>query len=119
MGGVALSRQRCRLGSEVLAQGETALRDSQFINIPLPLDLAARVKAKVVSGEYASEDEVIRDGLNALRERDVEVEEWLRGEVRESFDEFAADPGSGVPGEEVMERVRASYGKRAIANKLP
>ncbi|MFT3964402.1 MAG: type II toxin-antitoxin system RelE/ParE family toxin [Sphingobium sp.] len=35
----------------------------------LPKDMAAQVRAKVASGEYASESEVIRDGLRALQAR--------------------------------------------------
>ena len=37
---------------------------------------------------------------------------WLRDEAAKSYDEFAADPTIGIPGEQVMERVRVSYRKR-------
>jgi Arc/MetJ-type ribon-helix-helix transcriptional regulator len=39
------------------------MRNTQPISVTLPHDMAAMVKAKVTSGEYASESEVIRDGL--------------------------------------------------------
>ena len=68
------------------------MRNTHPISITLPHDMAAMVKAKVASGEYATESEVIRDGLRALQARDAAVEKWLRDEVAKSYDEYAADP---------------------------
>lgn len=42
------------------------MRTTQAFSITLPLDMAEMVKAKVASGEYATESEVIRDGLRTL-----------------------------------------------------
>ena len=50
----------------------------------LPHEMADMVRAKVTSGEYASESEVIRDGLRALAVRDRAVEGWLREQVTSS-----------------------------------
>ena len=88
------------------------MRNTQAISITLPHDMAAMVKAKVTSGEYATESEVIRDGLRTLLARDAALESWLRGEVAKSYDEFAADPSSGIPAEDMMARLRASYRDR-------
>ena len=88
------------------------MRTTQAISVTLPHDMAAMVKAKVASGEYATETEVIRDGLRTLLARDAAIESWLRGEVVKSYDEFAADPGIGIPADEVMARLRASYRER-------
>lgn len=44
------------------------------------------VKTKVSSGEYATESEVIRDGLRSLIARDAAIEKWLREEVAPTFD---------------------------------
>jgi putative addiction module CopG family antidote len=74
--------------------------------------MAAMVKAKVASGEYATESEVIRDGLRTLQARDAAIESWLRSEVAKSYDEYAGDPSIGIPAEEVMARLRASYRTR-------
>jgi putative addiction module CopG family antidote len=87
-------------------------RNTQPISITLPHDMAAMVRAKVASGEYATESEVIRDGLRALQARDAAVESWLREEVARSFDENAARPWLGTPEAEVLERLRASYRAR-------
>ena len=40
--------------------------------------MAKTIRAKVASGEYASESEVIRDGLRALMARDRAMESWVR-----------------------------------------
>ena len=93
------------------------MRNTQAISVTLPHDMAAMVKAKVSSGEYATESEVIRDGLRALLARDAAVENWLRGEVAKSYDEFAADPSLGVPADKIMERLRATYHGRDGKNK--
>ena len=88
------------------------MRKTHPISITLPHDMAAMVKAKVASGEYATESEVVRDGLRALQARDAAVERWLRDEVAKSYDEYAADPSIGIPAGEVMARLRASYRAR-------
>ena len=53
------------------------MRTTQQMSITLPNDMANVVKSKVQAGEYASESEVIRDGLRALIARDRAVETWL------------------------------------------
>lgn len=93
------------------------MRNTHPISVTLPHDMAAMVKAKVTSGEYASESEVIRDGLRTLQARDAALENWLKGEVAKSFDEFAEDPSSGVPSGEIMDRLRASYRENVAKRK--
>lgn len=93
------------------------MRNTLPISVTLPHDMAAMVKAKVASGEYASESEVIRDGLRTLQARDAALESWLRGEVAKSYDEFTADPSIGIPAGEVMARLRASYRERLAKPK--
>jgi len=93
------------------------MRNTHPISITLPHDMAAMVKAKVASGEYATESEVIRDGLRALQARDAAVERWLRDEVAKSYDEYAADPSIGIPADEVMARLRASYRARQVKSE--
>lgn len=68
------------------------MRSTQQFSVTLPNELAQMVKSKVSSGEYASESEVIRDGLRALQARDKALEHWLRSEVTTSYDAMKADP---------------------------
>ena len=88
------------------------MRTTQPISVTLPHDMAALLKAKVASGEYATESEVVRDGLRALQARDAAIESWLRNEVAKSYDEHKANPKSAIPLDEVMAHVRATYRER-------
>ena len=49
------------------------MRTTQQLSITLPNDMANAIRAKVALGEYASESEVIRDGMRALLARDRAV----------------------------------------------
>ena len=62
------------------------MRTTQSLSITLPMEMARMVKTKVSSGEYATESEVIRDGLRSLIARDAAIEKWLREEVAPTFD---------------------------------
>ncbi len=88
------------------------MRNTAPITITLPHEMAAMVKAKVASGEYASDSEVIRDGLRILLARDAALEKWLREEVVKSYQEHVANPDSGIPAEQIMDHVRATYRAR-------
>ena len=83
------------------------MRTTQSLSITLPIEMAEMIKAKVASGEYASESEVIRDGLRTLAARDAAVERWLREEVAPAYDAHKADPTRAVPLEDGMANVRA------------
>ncbi len=91
------------------------MRNTSPISITLPHDMAAMVKAKVASGEYATESEVIRDGLRTLLARDAAVERWLLEEVAKSYDEHAADPSIGIPADKIIARLRSA--RRARKHK--
>jgi len=77
------------------------MRSTQQFSVTLPNEMAAQIRAKVASGEYASESEVIRDGLRALQARDRAVESWLRNEALPAYDAYKADPQRGLSLEEV------------------
>jgi len=89
------------------------MRTTQSLSITLPHEMAQMVKDKVASGEYASESEVIRDGLRTLSARDAAVEKWLRDEVVPTYDRVAADiEGTTMPAEEVFSGIRARHAAR-------
>lgn len=85
------------------------MRTTQQLSITLPLEMAELVRAKVASGDYASESEVIRDGLRTLQLRDEAVEKWLREEVVPSAHAMRADPTRGIPIEKVREHLAAVH----------
>ncbi|MDQ1186606.1 MULTISPECIES: type II toxin-antitoxin system ParD family antitoxin [Agrobacterium] len=88
------------------------MRTTQSLSITLPLDMAEMVKAKVASGEYASESEVIRDGLRTLAARDAAVDRWLRDEAAQAYDAHKADPTRTVTLEEGLANVRSRIAQR-------
>jgi putative addiction module CopG family antidote len=59
--------------------------------------MANMVRRKVSSGEYASESEILRDGLRALMARDEAIEMWLRTQVVPAYDAYKADPSRAIP----------------------
>lgn len=83
------------------------MRSTQQLSITLPNDMAEAVRAKVASGEYATDSEVIRDGLRVLLARDRVVEEWLRGSVAATFDAMKADPARAMSANDVKARLAA------------
>jgi antitoxin ParD1/3/4 len=68
------------------------MRTTQAISVTLPHEMAQMVKSKVASGEYASDSEVIREGLRSLMARDNALEKWLREEVIAAYDEAKENP---------------------------
>ena len=68
------------------------MRTTRQMSVTLPLEMADMVRARVESGDYASESEVIREGLRALAARERAVESWLRDQVVPAYDLLATDP---------------------------
>jgi len=83
------------------------MRSTQQLSITLPNDMAEAVRAKVASGEYATDSEVIRDGLRVLLARDRVVEDWLHRDVAATFDAMKADPSRAVSAKDVKARLAA------------
>lgn len=87
------------------------MRSTQQFSITLPNEMADAVRAKVAAGEYATESEVIRDGLRVLLARDRVVEDWLRKDVAAAYDTLKADPSRAVAFGAVKARLAAAHKK--------
>jgi antitoxin ParD1/3/4 len=90
------------------------VRSTQQFSITLPNEMAEAVRAKVASGEYATESEVIRDGLRALMGRDQAVEAWLRTEVAAAYDALKKTPGRAVTSAKVRQRLTEAQRKTTV-----
>ena len=90
------------------------MRTTQQFSITLPNEMAEAVKSKGAAGEYATESEVIRDGLRALMIRDRAVENWLRQEIGTAYDALKADPARAVTVDQVRARLATEH-KKATA----
>lgn len=77
------------------------MRTTKQLSITLPLSMAQELTQRVASGAYASESEVIRDGLRTLFARDEAVENWLRSEVVAAFDSARSDPDQLISSQEL------------------
>ncbi len=77
------------------------MRTTQQMSITLPNEMAEFVRTKVAAGDYASDSEVLRDALRALRERDRAIEAWLRNEVVPAAQALRDDPSRALSADQV------------------
>jgi Arc/MetJ-type ribon-helix-helix transcriptional regulator len=68
------------------------------MNYPLPDDLAAQLQDRLATGQYASEEEVLRAALTVLKRQDEEVSaikaalvDMQAGDRGKLFDEFVEE----------------------------
>lgn len=92
------------------------MRSTQQLSITLPNKMADLVRAKVAKGEYATESEVIRDGLRTLLARDRAVEDWLRETAAPAYDALQADPSRAVSAKHVRSALSNAH-KKALAKR--
>lgn len=90
------------------------MRTTQQFSITLPNEMADIIKTKVAAGEYATESEVIRDGLRALLARDRAVDNWLIQEVGPAYDALKADPARAVTVDQLRAALAAEHKKAKI-----
>jgi putative addiction module CopG family antidote len=90
------------------------MRSTQQFSITLPHEMAEAVRAKVATGEYATESEVIRDGLRVLLARDRAVEDWLRKDVAAAYDALKVDPSRALEAGAVKARLAAISKKASV-----
>ncbi|MCL2466669.1 MAG: type II toxin-antitoxin system ParD family antitoxin [Micrococcales bacterium] len=88
------------------------MRTTKQLSITLPNEMAAALRDRVTSGEYASESEVIRDGLRTLFARDRAVERWLHDEAALAYDELRADPSVAISASDVRAYLAALHAER-------
>lgn len=91
------------------------MRTTKQLSITLPNNMAEALRQRVDSGEYASESEVIRDGLRALFARDAAVEQWLRTEVVEAYDKLRANPDQAITSAELKKQLKEARGQKMAA----
>jgi putative addiction module CopG family antidote len=87
------------------------MRTTQQLSITLPNEMAEAIKTKVRFGEYATESEVIREGLRALLNRDRAIESRLQNEVGVAYDALKSNPSRAVTADQVRERLASENAK--------
>jgi antitoxin ParD1/3/4 len=87
------------------------MRSTQQFSITLPNEMADIVKDKVASGEYATESEVIRDGIRILMARDRAMDYWLQQEVGPAYDALKANPNRALTPQQVRAALASEHKK--------
>jgi putative addiction module CopG family antidote len=77
------------------------------MTITLPPEMAQAVKNRVASGDYASESEVVREGLRALAAQERGVELWLAREGVARFNAYLAAPDQTFDAETTAAKIEA------------
>jgi len=90
---------------------------TRALSITLPEEMARAVHARVESGAYANESEVISEGLRALGAQEQVVERWLATEGVARFDAFAAAPDQTLATDKAGDRLRAHIERRGTRNR--
>ena len=88
------------------------MRTTKQLSITLPTTMVEALEERVASGAYASESEVVRDGLRALFARDEAIEVWLRTEVGAAYDDLRANPSRAISSDEMRTHLMELHRKR-------
>jgi antitoxin ParD1/3/4 len=85
------------------------MRSTQQLSITLPHEMAELVRKRVESGEYASESEVIREGLRALEMHNRALESWLKDNAIPALKVIKANPAKGRSGAQIRGSLATAY----------
>lgn len=83
----------------------------------LPPEQSDYIDRLVRSGTYASANDVISAGLNALQTQQESLERWLREDVAPVYDAMQENPDLAIPAETVFARLRAHHEMRVKSGK--
>ena len=92
------------------------MADSHQLSVTLPDDLAGQVRARVASGRYANESDVVAEALRTLEDREHDLEHWLRTEAVAIHDRMKEDPSRGRSLDDVRASLAALH-QRTVASK--
>lgn len=92
---------------------------TQTIKVTLPSELVEQVRAKVQSGEYASESDVIRASLldyeaNHGITGDPELDAFIEKDVKATLERMRRGEERMYTADEVEERLRIHRSKRSL-----
>lgn len=79
---------------------------SKTATISLPIETARALRARVASGDYASESEVVSEGLRALDAQEDRIELWLRSEGVDRDDAWRSAPDDVLTPADVSDDLR-------------
>ena len=77
------------------------------LQITLSDEKLAIVRQKVSDGEFASESDVVSEGIALIHENDLSFEQWVREVALPAYEKFEADPSTGMTVEQVRAQLAA------------
>ena len=89
------------------------MRKTKSLSVTLPHDMAEEVRGRVASGDYASESEVVRDGLRALKAQDQALEHWLQTEGVARYEAYRQNPDAVKSAATAFGNLRKHHERRA------
>jgi Arc/MetJ-type ribon-helix-helix transcriptional regulator len=90
------------------------MSQSNTLNITLSEEALCFVRSKVSSGEYATESDVILDGLETLGHLSEEQRRWEQEVLMPGHDRLMADLSTGLTVEEVERNLEISRRQRLL-----
>lgn len=87
------------------------------ITLPLSKQTIERIDAEMASGRFSNREAVILEGLDALSQRDEDLEQWLREDVLPTIEAMRKNPGSAVPIDEARRQLHAHLDDRLSLRK--
>ena len=85
------------------------------MSLQLPPDLEERIKAQIETGQFETEEDVLREALDTLEKRQRGLQE-LRQMVREADDDIAAGRVGPFDAEETKRAVRQRLSQHGITD---
>lgn len=73
--------------------------------VTLPFETVENLRARVASGGYASESDVVREGLLALDAQDNRLEVWLRTDGVARYDASRSHPDDALTPDQVRDDI--------------
>ena len=74
--------------------------------VSLPDDLIQVIEAKVAAGEYPSDSDLVREGIETLLDVGFTLDEDPIADIRASCAEMDADPSLAISSDDILNRVR-------------
>ena len=73
--------------------------------VTLSFETVENLRARVASGGYASESDVVRESLLALDAQDNRLEVWIRTDGVARYDASRSTPDDGLPPDQVRDDI--------------
>lgn len=86
------------------------------LNLTLPDDLVADLRARVAAGHYPDEAAAVTDALRSAFGHDTALESWARTEAVAALEEHRRDPAAAIHVDDVMQELERRRAERRGAN---